>query len=162
MKYKLEKLTHLSGEEASIYGIYLYDEKKTLFEIFFLENKNLYLSELKQLFQRLKTIGYKTGAREQYFKMHEGKPGDHICALYDEKKKLRLYCIRFGSVLLLLGGGGPKTTRAFQDNEKLMYENYLLRKIANDIARRLSDGEIEFSDDGYELTGNLEFNCDDK
>lgn len=57
-------------------------------------------------------IEYTTGAREIYFK-HEGdnafvrKFGKYLWALHDEEeKKLRLYCIRFANVAIILGGGG--------------------------------------------------------
>ena len=161
MKYKLVKLSKYSGSGASVYSIYLYDDQKTLFDIFILENKNLYLSEIEDLNQRLITIGTKTGAREHFFKLKEGNLGDGVCALYDKpKSNLRLYLIRYGSSLIIIGGGGPKpkNIKAFQDNDKLTKENYLLRKISEDIRKRTDEGEIMFSEDGTELIGNLDFN----
>ena len=64
----------------------------------------------------------KKAAREGYFKLHEGKPGDGIVALYDRPdSRLRLYCIRYGSVTLIVGGGGakPKSVRAWQEVPEL-------------------------------------------
>jgi len=63
MNYKLVKLIQFSGEEASIYSVYLFDNQKTLFEIFIEENKNLFISELNHIVARLSTIGKRTGAR---------------------------------------------------------------------------------------------------
>ena len=54
--------------------------------------------------------------------MDEGIPGDGVCALFDlPNSNLRLYCIRYGNSIIILGGGGqkPKTISAFQENEKL-------------------------------------------
>jgi hypothetical protein len=164
MKYKLVKLSRLSGLKTSIYSIYIENEKKTLFDIFLNENKNLLLSELKSIISRLKTIGSDTGAREHYFKLNEGKPGDGVCALFDTpKKKLRLYCIRYGSLIVILGGGGPKgkNIRKLQDDKKLEEENYLLRKISQDIKQKMDYGEIEFTDDALDFIGNLEFDDDE-
>jgi len=78
MKYKIVKLSKLSGNEATIYSIHIPDQGKTLFDIFVLENKTSFKSELKDIFKRLKVIGHHTGAREHFFKTKEGKPGDGI------------------------------------------------------------------------------------
>lgn len=76
---------------------------------------------------------------------------------------MRLYCIRYGSSLLILGGGGlkEKEIRAFQENEKLTEENYFLRKVSDLITERIKDGEIEYTADYTQLTGNLDFNTDE-
>ena len=70
MDYKIVKLDELSGEHASIYSIFDIEKEKTLFDIFLSENKSLFLSELNDIYKRLKVIGSKTGAREQFFKLH--------------------------------------------------------------------------------------------
>ncbi|UVR14472.1 hypothetical protein [Parabacteroides distasonis] len=64
----------------------------------------------------------KTGAAEHFFKLNEGKPGDGVCALFDSPdKKLRIYCIRFANVAIVVGGGGykPKNIRAYQESSSL-------------------------------------------
>lgn len=160
MNYKLVKLTKFSGSEASIYSIYLFDERKTLFDIFIEGNKNLFISELKDIYNRLKVIGYDTGARDIFFKLNEGSPGDLVCALYDEPdSNLRLYCIRFGNSLVILGGGGykPKSISALQEDEKLKRENYIMREISEDIFQRLKTHEIEYTEDYKDFIGNIEF-----
>lgn len=92
MNYKLLKFIQFSGEAASIYSAFLFNENKTLFEIFIKENKNSFISELKNIFNRLKVIGDNTGARDHFFKLNEGNSGDLVCALYDEPdNNLRLF-----------------------------------------------------------------------
>ncbi|MFW6327571.1 MAG: hypothetical protein ACOC2F_04595 [Bacteroidota bacterium] len=164
MKFRIQKLEQFTGEQAGIYSIFLEDEQQTMFERFLKENVSLFKSEIIDITQRIKAINEKTGAREQYFKFKEGIPGDGICALYDlPEKHLRLYCIRYGSSLLILGGGGlkEKEIRAFQENEKLTEENYFLRKVSDLITERIKDGEIEYTADYTQLTGNLDFNTDE-
>lgn len=164
MKYKIVKLSKYSGSKASLYTILLEDEQKTLFDRFLEENKNSFLSELKNIVARLNTIGHDTGAREQFFKLKEGKPGDLVCALFDvPDSNLRLYCIRYGSLLVILGGGGykPKGMAAFQEDKKLQEENYFLRQISSDIKQRMADDEIFFTDDYMDFEGNLIFNDDE-
>ena len=159
MKYKLVKLKHLSGNKASVYTIYLYDENITLFERFLKENFNLYLSEINNILDRLKVIGNDTGAREIFFRLEEGHLGDGVEALADYPEfKLRLYCIRYGSAIVIVGGGGPKTVRALQEDEKLKYENFLMREISNQITQRIREKRIEFSSDELDFIGELEFN----
>ena len=105
MKFRIQKLEQFTGEQAGIYSIFLEDEQQTMFERFLKENISLFKSEIIDITQRIKAINEKTGAREQYFKFKEGIPGDGICALYDlPEKHLRLYCIRYGSSLLILVG----------------------------------------------------------
>ena len=97
--------------------------------------------------------------------MHEpsdrrARPGDLVCALFDiPNSNLRLYCIRFGNSLIILGGGGEKkkTIKAFQEVDKLKEENYILREISAQIAERIKEKDITFSYDGTEITGELEF-----
>ena len=76
-------------------------------------------------------------------------------------KKLRLYCIRYGSLIVIIGGGGPKEVHKFQQNDKLKDENYFLRDISLQITERLKDGEIWFTNDKMDFEGNLEFNDED-
>jgi hypothetical protein len=161
MKYKLVKIKNLSGDETSIYSVFIYNKKQTLYENFIKENYNSFKSEIIDINQRLKTIGVDIGARYCFFKHKEGVPGDGVCALYDNPNKtLRLYCIRYGTLLVIVGGGGekPKNIRRLQDNEKLTKENFLMRKISKDIQQKMKDGDIQLSKDGLDFEGDLIFN----
>jgi len=160
MKFKIVQLGQFNGNKAGIYSVYLFDEQKTLFERFLMDNLITFKSEIININKTIIAINRKTGAREIFFKHNEGNLGDGVCALYDEPiKNLRLYCIRYGNSLVLLGGGGfkPKSIHKLQEDNKLREENYLLRKISALITERIKTGEIKFSDDGIELFGNLEF-----
>ena len=86
--------------------------------------------------------------------MNEGKPGDGICAVTDLKGKLRLYCIRFGNILLILGGGGRKTTRTYQEDPKLYSEIQLLQKVSEALSKAIKEKDIRIESDGS-LGGNL-------
>jgi hypothetical protein len=160
MKFEIVKLNKFNGNKCGIYSIYVDDEQKTLFERFLSENKISFKGEIKSILERLKTINSIAGARENYFKLNEGNPGDGICALFDiPDSNLRLYCIRYGNSLIILGGGGEKrkSVRRFQEVDKLKEENFLLRDISARIAKLIKEKEITFSDDGTEINGELEF-----
>ena len=137
MKCKIVKLTRFSGSEASVYSVVVDDSSTTLFENFVQENKISHIEEVKNIVMRLHTIGNDTGARYSFFKHKEGIPGDGVVALYDDPdKKLRLYAIRYGNDILILGSGGLKNVKALQDDEKLKKENYLLRAVSARIAEK--------------------------
>lgn len=122
------------------------------------ENNEFYHEELIEILTRIKSISTKEGAREHLFKKAEGKLGDGIEALYDESnRKLRLYCIRYGSVLLVLGGGGAKNVRALQDDPKLKKENYLLRDISKLLTQAMKDGDLQWNSNYTDFIGDFTF-----
>jgi hypothetical protein len=165
MKYKLVKLRNLSGNKASIYSIVQNDETESFLEKFVKENQISFIDETKNILMRLKSIGHKTGARGTFFKSFEGYPGDGVCALYDEpESNLRLYCILYGTQLVVVGNGGPKPKeiRAFQEDDKLTDENYFLRWLSGEITNRIKDKEISYTNDYLDFTGNLEFQDDER
>lgn len=158
MECKIVKLGKYCGSKASVYSVFMNNEGLTSFEKFINENKELFISEIKDLSGRLKTIGTKTGVRETFIKKEEGVPGDGVCALYDKPKaKLRLYCISYGLQIIIIGGGGRKNVRALQDDEKLKKENYLLRELSQQITKRIKEKEIVYVSDGLDFEGNFEF-----
>jgi hypothetical protein len=158
VKLKLVKLDKLSGQKTQIYSIVVDNDEKNLFEYFLEENDEAYHDELLDILTRIKSISHKEGAREHHFKKAEGKLGDGVEALYDESnRKLRLYCIRYGSVLLVLGGGGAKNVRALQDDPKLKKENYLLREISKRISESMQEGDLKWNSSFDDFTGNFTF-----
>jgi hypothetical protein len=158
VKFRLEKIDNLSGQKTNIYSIFLNDDDKSLFEHFLEENNEFYHEELIEILTRIKSISTKEGAREHLFKKAEGKLGDGIEALYDElNRKLRLYCIRYGSVLIVLGGGGAKNVRALQDDPKLKKENYLLREISKLLTQAMKDGDLQWNSNYTDFIGDFTF-----
>jgi hypothetical protein len=72
MNFGLEKVEKLSGSEASVYAVILAGQPSSVFEQFLAEYQVDYLPEIKDIINRLRVIGHKTGAREQFFKPFEG------------------------------------------------------------------------------------------
>ena len=58
------------------------------------------------------------GALERFFR-NEGKMNDNVKALAIDSRKLRLYCLRISDQILILGNGGIKTTRTYEEDSKL-------------------------------------------
>lgn len=54
-------------------------------------------------------------------------------------------------------GNQAKNIRALQDDPELTKTNQMMRVVSQDIYKRLQDGEIWFSDDYFDLEGDLIF-----
>lgn len=162
MRYEIVELD-LSGKAASIYSIIPEGQKVSLFRQFLIEWKDLYPDEVDNIVTRVKLMGENIGARETFFRHNEGRPGDGVCAFFDiPRAKLRLYCIRYGTTAIILGGGAPKNVRAWQDDPKLTKEAKKMIAYAQDINNRLKpNGDLKWSDNGVELIGNLNNNDDE-
>lgn len=158
MNYEIVELQPFSGSAAKVYSLIPIGDEDTLFEQFVDEYKVEFRNEVKDIIKTIYQIGHTTGARSSFFKEHEGKHGDFVCALFDvPEKNLRLYCIRFGMVAVILGGGGEKAkgVRAWQDDEKLSKEANRMIEYAKDIMQRLDNGDLYWSKDRTALEGNL-------
>ena len=163
MNYEIVELEIFSGSKAKVYSIIPEGEDETLFDKFVDQHQIKFKAELKEILARLNQIGHTTGAREHFFK-HEGdneftkKYGQSVWALYDDdKRKLRLYCIRFGSVAIILGGGGykDKSIQKWQDDSNLEQAVTEVMAYAKHIFKQMKDGEIYWSEDKTALEGNL-------
>lgn len=160
MNFEIVKLPDFNGEGATIYSIILENDEITLLDHFIEENEIHFQTEVNDIVKRIPTIGGTTGARSHFFKENEGIPGDGVCALYDNPdSNLRLYCIRYGSCAVILGGRGPKpkTIKALQEDEKLTEGNYLMREVSKKIKDAMKERDIRWSADGMELIGDLNF-----
>ena len=58
------------------------------------------------------------GALERYFR-NEGKMSDRVAALAIDSRRLRLYCLRMSDQILILGNGGVKETRTYEESKEL-------------------------------------------
>jgi len=145
VNYEIVEMVEFSGRQARVYSIIEDDSEVTLFEQFIEENEAKFKDEIDDIISRLYQIGRNVGARHSYFKHNEGKPGDGVCALYDNPdRKLRLYCIRFGMDILILGGGGEKRVRAWQEDLILSKSAKKMIHYAQDIQKKIDSGDIEF------------------
>lgn len=58
------------------------------------------------------------GAFERFFRP-EGKMSDRVAALSIDSRKLRLYCLRISDQILIVGNGGRKDTRTYEESSEL-------------------------------------------
>ena len=121
MKVELVDLEEFSGNKAHIYSVLLDDAEDTLFDQFVEENGPLYPNEIREIVKELIAMGNKVGCQEHFFKLNEGRlVGDGVAAVW--AKRIRVYCLRYGSSLIILGGGGykPPSIRAYQEDPVLL------------------------------------------
>lgn len=158
MNYEIVEIEELSGEMAGVYSIILENDNLTLFDDFIANFQTNHKKEILNILSTLRGIGQKFGAREQFFKLHEGLPGDGVACLFDSpNKKLRLFCVRWGSDLILLGNGGLKTTDSWQQDPSLEKHANTMIQVSKDITERLKTKEINFSANRTKFIGNLNF-----
>lgn len=154
VRFELVELEEFRCGAGRVYSVAVDDEGCTLYDRFLKENEDESKEELVEIMTKLNTMSGKTGFTDTFFKQNEGRPGDGICAITDLKGKLRLYCIRFGNILLVLGGGGPKITRTYQEDPKLLSENLLLRSVSDAMVEAIKEKDIRIEEDGS-LSGDL-------
>ena len=158
--FEMVKLNELSGDYCTVYSIRFNGDDDSLFEQFLSEYYNAFRSEVLDIYTRLKAIGKCVGLREGFYKANEGKPGDGVCALYDKPDAhLRVYFIRYGSDLVVVGDGGekPKSIRTWQEDPVLTDANLLMQWVSQKIREATDNKDIQITDQGFEGDLTIEF-----
>lgn len=106
-------------DKCTIYTIQFSEEAETEYERFyakFIEDAQLN-KDLLRIVQILDKIADE-GALERFFRP-EGKLRDSVVALPVLRSKLRLYCLRLSDRILVLGNGGVKNSRTYEEDDSL-------------------------------------------
>ena len=94
------------------------------------------------------------GALERYFRP-EGKLKDNVCAVPVEQASLRLYAIRLSESIVILGNGGIKLTRTYEEDPFLNSCVELLQEVDRSIKVRVQNEQVIIYQN--KLMGNLTF-----
>jgi len=81
----------------------------------------------------------KNGALERYFRP-EGKVNDRVCAIPVFSGKLRLYCLRISDKILIIGNGGLKNTKTYEESKELSGYVMDLQKFDGIIRKSVDEG----------------------
>lgn len=81
------------------------------------------------------------GALERYFR-NEGKMRDSVVALPTLRSKLRLYALRLSDKIIILGNGGVKTTRTYEEDNELQGYVVTLQKFEELLKSGVKDGSV--------------------
>lgn len=108
------------SDRVSLYSISFEKDRTTEFERFMLkfESESSLNRDFLRIIYALRKI-MEEGALERFFRP-EGSMKDTVCALPIESGKLRLYCLRLSDRILIIGNGGIKESRTYQEDKTLL------------------------------------------
>ena len=150
-KIKIELLEE--HEVVNFYSLLFDNEELTEFEKFIIENKLKYPVDDAIILKRISKIG-ESGAFERYFR-YAGKKNDRTVALpsHLDTSKLRVYCIRISEEIVILGSGGEKNTKTYNENQILNDIVNTLIKVDSAIKDKENCKKISIENNN--LKGNL-------
>ena len=95
------------------------------------------------------------GALERYFRP-EGKMKDSVVALPTVQSKLRLYGLRLSDRILILGNGGHKKTRTYDEDDKLKGYVLTLQRFEELLKDGVADGSVIITESEIETDKTFE------
>lgn len=101
---------------VSLYSISFEKDGTTEFERFMqkFESDGTLNRDYQKIIAALQVI-LENGALERYFRP-EGSITNGVCALPLQSGKIRLYCLRLSDQILIIGNGGVKQTKTYQED----------------------------------------------
>ena len=158
----MTKATILSLEQTDAAGLFtIIFENENLSEFVKFVNRfkddAVRKNELRVILNQIEAILQK-GVEERRFRP-EGKMSDGVVALPVYQSGLRLYCLRLSDSVLIVGNGGVKSTRTYQEDEDLngyvislqILDNLLKSDIENGIVRIEKTQIIGIDDREYDI-----------
>ena len=118
---KEAKLKTISGNDnVCIYSICFDGSDESEFEKFLAKFKDnaRYNKAFNIILQAISKC-MADGVLERFFR-REGKIKDHVAGLAIDSHHLRLYCLRMSDQILILGNGGVKNKRTYEELPELM------------------------------------------
>ncbi len=141
------------GKKAAFYTIKLYDEFESETDKFLIKYSTKKAKQISEISSKIDLMINKRGCLETLLTKEYGN-------IYKFKEgKLRLYCLLFGKVAIVLGGGGIKNVRATQDSIELSAYVKLLDIVDKEITKKIDLDEITITDN--RIIGDLNFNLED-
>lgn len=134
-------------EKAGLFTICFENYTESEFEKFILKFKgDAYLQrDLQVILSALQRMLRTSGFLERYFRP-EGKMKDNVCALPVTSGKLRLYCLRLSDSVMIVGNGGQKNTKTYQESEELQGYVISLQKLDELIKAAVRNGDISIEE----------------
>lgn len=94
-------------------------------------------------------------ALERYFRP-EGKMNDRVVALPVVQSKLRLYCLRLSDKILILGNGGVKNTKTYEESRELSGYVLTLQNFDKLIKEGVKNGTIIVTENKIETDNTFD------
>jgi len=146
MKKKTTVELIAGSETASLYSISFEIDGKTEFEKFVeaFEADATYRNDYRRILAALQVV-LEVGALERFFRP-EGKIEDDLVALPLDSGKLRLYCLRISDQILVIGNGGIKDVKRYEDSRQLLGYVMDLQKFDRLLQAMLESGSIDIEE----------------
>ena len=141
----MTKATLLSLEQtdaAGLFTIIFENENQSEFVKFVNKFKDdaIRKNELRIILNQIDVMLQK-GIEERRFRP-EGKMSDGVAALPVYQSGLRLYCLRLSDSVLIVGNGGAKNTRTYQEDEDLNGYVISLQKLDSLLKTDIENGIV--------------------
>ena len=138
------------ARNCTLYTIQFLSEDDTEFEQFY----NKFKDDVEFNPDLMRIVGFlgkiaDFGALERYFRS-EGKMSDHVVALPVVRSKLRLYCLRLSDKILILGNGGKKDSKTYEESKELSGYVLTLQNFDRIIKEGVKDGTISVTENKIE------------
>lgn len=130
------------NDNVSLYSICFDGNQESEFESFLAAFKDnaVYNREFNIILLALSKIIDK-GALERFFR-YEGKMNDRVVGMAIDSRSLRLYCLRISDKILILGNGGVKKTRTYEEDPKLLGYVMDLQAFDNALQEAQKKGDV--------------------
>lgn len=140
-------------EKVNFYSFQFEDEAHTEFEKFLMAFNESHAKDIGTIMYRLERIT-EDGVFPRHFR-YAGKHKDRTAELpsHFETANLRIYCICISPKILILGNGGLKTTRTYNEDNYLNNCVETLKKIDFELKTKEKAHRIHFT--GKNITGEL-------
>ena len=145
------------SDKVSFYSISFAADRTTEFERFLskFEEEASLNEDYQRILLALEFILDK-GVLERFFRP-EGKVKDNLCALPLESGQIRLFCLRISDEILILGNGGKKTSRQYEDDAKLYGYALDLQKFDALLRRAIDKGYVTIEERELKAIEDKEF-----
>lgn len=145
------------SEKAALYSISFEKDGTTEFEKFVseFEINATYNADYQRIIAALQVILEK-GALERFFRP-EGKMEDNVQAIPISGGKLRLYCLRLSEQILILGNGGVKNSRTYQEDPMLYGYVLDLQRFEKILNKKIEDGSVSVEERELQGIDNITF-----
>ncbi len=144
------------AKECTLYTIQFLSDDETEFEKFY----NKFKDEVDFNPDLMRIVGFLNkiadlGALERFFRP-EGKMNDNVVALPVVTSKLRLYCLRLSDKILILGNGGVKKSKTYEQDSELNGYVLTLQKFDNLIKEGIRNKTIVITENTIKTDKNFD------
>ena len=123
------------GKKTCLYTVRMNDDNQTEFDKFLANEEVRANQEFGAILVRIDEIADKYGAQERFFKLKESSALDTVAAIW--RGDIRLYCCKYSKVILILGSGGIKKTRTYQEDDALNNSVKLMAEVSQAIDKKI-------------------------